>query len=70
MVSILADDRSIKLSKFARSRITPPTNTLVDMEQKMPLSPSRENVRKWGTKCYLKTKAEEKSKAEVSFGEY
>ena len=70
MVSILADDRSIKLSKFARSRITPPTNTLVDMEQKMPLSPFRENVRKWGTKCYLKTKAEEKSKAEVSFGEY
>ena len=29
-----------------------------------------ENARKWGTKCYLKTKAEEKSKAEVSFGEY
>ena len=70
MVSILDDDRSIKLSKFARSRITPPTNTLVDMEQKIPLSPFRENARKWGKKCYLKTKAEEKSKAEVSFGEY
>ena len=70
MVSILADDRSIKLSKFARSRITPPINTLVDMDKKLPLSPFRENARKCGTKWYLKTKAEEKSKAEVSVGEY
>ena len=38
MVSILDDDRSIKLSKFARSRITPPINTLVDMDKKLPLS--------------------------------
>ena len=38
--------------------------------KQMPLSPFREKARKWGTKCYLKTKAEEKSKAEVSFGEY
>ena len=70
MVSILADDWSIKLSKFARSRITPPTNTLVDMEQtNAAFTLSRENT-KVGKKWYLKTKAEEKSKAEVSFGEY
>ena len=29
-----------------------------------------EKTRKWGEKWYLKTKAEDKSKAEVSFGEY
>ena len=29
---------SLELSKFARSRITPPINTLVDMDKKLPLS--------------------------------
>ena len=38
--------------------------------KQMPLSPFREKTRKWGKKWYLKTKAEEKSQAEVSFGEY